>query len=405
MNRRQFLPGLALATHSVLDTGVATTSALASDGALLAKGRRLFPLALYQLPETKNRSASLRAAKDAGFDIVHSAATREALDELSSHGLLGWCTVGSTNSGQPDQDRKRIASIVDRLRDHPALLYWETEDEPSYQWNKPGVARVSPAVINETAAYLRGLDPTRLHYLNHAPTNLVSTLREYNPAGDLIATDVYPVAPHGIRPQYALWPDGRQGDLLNPYISQVGKYAGKMREVAGPRRSVFMVLQAFAWEMLRDAKDRDPRMVLYPTADQLRFMACQSIVHGVNGLVWWGLRFTPPEAALWDDLVSVTKLLTMIRDQLSAPRTAIPVQIDYHDTGHSLDRGVEWIAKSAGGKTAWIAVNADPNPVDVTVRGLPARIEVLSGGHPERSGAGWRARFQPFGVSIWRFGV
>lgn len=403
MNRRQFLPLLAVGTRPAGSASGAAGTAVASDGTLLINGRRVFPLALYQLPPKASRTASLLAAKDAGFDIAHSAATKEALDELSTHELNGWCTVGSINPGQRDKDRQRIASIVDRLRSHAALLYWETEDEPSYQWKKPGVARVSPEVIRETYAYLRKLDPARPVYLNHAPTNLVSTLRAYNPGGDLIATDVYPVIPPGIREQYALWPDGRQGDLLNPYVSQVGGYADKMRDVAGPQRAVFMVLQAFAWEMLRDIKDRDPKMVLYPTAGQLRFMACQSIVHGANGLVWWGLSYTPAEAPLWDNLASVTRLLATIREQLAAPRRAMPVQIEYRDTGHSLDRGIEWIAKSAGGKTVLLAVNADPNPVEATLGGLPRGIEVLSGQQPEWTGTGWRAKFEPFGVSVWRF--
>lgn len=370
---------------------------------MLLNGKRSFPLVLYQLPELGDRANSLRAASDAGFDIVHSTATKEALDELARHGLCGWCTAGSIRPDRREQDRKRISALVAGLRSHPALAYWETEDEPSYQWRKPLVARVAPGVIRDTYAYLRKLDPSRLVYLNHAPANLVSTLREYNPGGDLIATDVYPVIPHGIREQYALWPDGRQGDLLNPYISQVGKYADKMRSVAGPQRAVFMVLQAFAWEMLRNVKDRDPKMVLYPTASQLLFMACQSIVHGVNGLVWWGLRYTPAESPLWNDLASVAKLLGTIRESLAAPRKEISLQIQYHDTGHSLDLGVEWVAKSAAGKTVWIAVNADPNPVEATIGGLPQQIEVLSGNEPEWTGTAWRAQFVPFGVSIWRY--
>lgn len=405
MKRRGFLSALVAGVPAAMRAVDAAKSSLAPDGAVILDGRRTFPLALYQPPRKASRPESLRAVKDAGFDILHSAATKEALDELASHGLYGWCTAGSISPTQSEKDRRRISALVEILRDHPTLAYWETEDEPSYQWKKPAVARVSPAVIRETYAYLRKLDPSRLVYLNHAPTNLISTLREYNPGGDLIATDVYPVIPHGIREQYALWPDGRQGDLLNPYISQVGKYADKMRAVAGPSRAVFMVLQAFAWEMLRDAKDRDPKMVLYPTASQMLFLACQSIVHGANGVVWWGLRYTPAESPLWNDLTSVAKLLGTIRDELAAPRSETQVQIQYHDTGHSLDLGIEWIAKSAAGKTAWIAVNADSNPVEAIISGLPRGIEVLSGARPDWTGKDWCAKFDPFGVSIWRYEV
>jgi hypothetical protein len=353
MNRRRFLPILTAAADPAWSSGPAARSALASDGTILINGQRVFPLALYHLPDIQNKAESLRAIKDAGFDIVHSAATREALDELYTNGLPAWCTVGSISPAQPEKDRQRIASIVNRVRDHPAPLYWETEDEPAYQWKKPGLPRVSPEVVRETYAYLRTLDPAHPVYLNHAPANLVSTLEKYNPGGDLIATDVYPVIPHGIREQYALWPDGRQGDLLNPYISQVGAYTRKMRKVAGQGRAVLNALSTLC----------------------------------ANGLAGFRLG----NAAACDGL----------RDDLSAPRTAVPIQIEYDETGHSLDHGVEWIAKSAGRKTTWIAVNADPNPVEFTVSGLPNEVEVLPGGKPEWTGSGWRAKVQPFGVPVW----
>ena len=203
---------------------------------------------------------------------------------------------------------------------------------------------------------------------------------------------------------YALWPDCRQGDLLNNTLSQVGQYADKMRAVAGSRRAVFTVLQGFAWEMLRD-KDRDPAMVLYPTTAQLRFMAWQSILHGVNGLVRWGLAYTPPEAPLWNDLRTVVHELAQVRTALAAPTVKLPLKLKCHDTGHSRDRGIEWIAKPLGHDTLLIAVNADPNPVDVTFEGLGRFHSVES--RSDRTSFGWakgslREQFEPFSTRVWR---
>jgi hypothetical protein len=365
-------------------------SALASDGTVLLRGRRAFPLALYHVPQLGSRAVGLRAAREAGFDVVRCPPTREALDEAEAHGLGAWVTAGS--------DPSKIEELVRRLANHPALLYWETEDEPSYRWNQRGVARISPEKIRSAYALLRRLDPTRLVYLNHSPTNLVSTLQQYNPGGDLIATDVYPVIPPGIRHQYGLWPEGRHGDLLNRYISQIGPYVDKMREVAGPNRAVLMVLQAFAWEMLRKAGDRDARMILYPSAEELRFMACQSIIHGANGLVWWGLQSTPADSGLWPNLAGVARLIRGLEDLLVGPQFKAAVELDYHDTGHSLDRGLEWRAWAKGRDVLWMAVNADPNPVEVTVRGLPAVVKVLAGPTPRHG----RLKLPPFGAAIWR---
>jgi hypothetical protein len=367
--------GLLLAASAALRAAAPAVSVPDADGMLLIRGRRTFLHGLYQLP---NRPEPLRAAAEAGFHVVHGAGAPD-LDAAAKLSVYRWLTT----SARPD----RIAALTGQFRDHPGLLFWETEDEPSYQWNKPG-PRVAPAVIRDAYALLRKLDPAHAVYLNHAPTNLVSTLREYNPGGDILGTDIYPVIPPGIRPMYALWPDGRQGDLLTTHISQVGRYMDKLREVAGPPRSAVMVLQAFAWESLRE-KDRDPRMVRYPTRAELRFMAFHSIVRGANGLIWWGLRYTPASAPLWDDLAALTRELRGLDAELAAPPLALPqARLEYHDTGHSLDRGLEWIAKPSRGGPVVLAVNADPNPVEATLHGVfPAAR---------------RERVEPFGVRILR---
>ena len=366
-------------------------------------GRREFILGLYQLPQQKD---GLREVREAGFNLINRSSTRAAYDEAHALGLWGWSALGSIPPENRADAESRLRQTLETLRDHPALLFWETEDEPTFVWKEPIKQRVPAGQINATAAFIRRLDPAHPLYLNHAPINLVTTLQAYHPGADIVATDIYPVVPHGIRELFALWPDGRQGDLLNGTLSQVGQYADKMRAVAGPHRAVFMVLQAFAWENLRE-KDRDPAMLLYPTAAQLRFMAWQAVVRGVNGLVWWGLSCTPPAAPLWNDLKTVIRELARVRDALAAPALKLPLKLTYHDTGHSLDRGLKWLAKPLGRDTLLIAVNADGNPVDVTIDGLGRfrRCESLF----EPRAVAWtkgqlRQRFDPFGTRVWRLG-
>src|SRR5262245_28111225 len=136
----------------------------------------------------------------------------------------------------------------------------------------------------------------------------------------------------------------------------------KLRRVGGPSRCAVMVLQAFAWENLRE-KDRNPSLILYPTREQLRFMAFHAIVRGANGVIWWGLHSTPAEAPLWDDLASVAHELKELASELAQRAVPLPVRLEYHDTGHSLDKGLEYLVNPS----AIIAVNADPNPVEVTI--------------------------------------
>ena len=397
MTRRYFSKAAAFAA---IGAGRAAGGRMDSDGMLVVDGRRRFLRGLYQLPKIDE---PWREASDGGFDLVRVNDSSEELDLANRHGLLGWTTVGGISPSRRVQDEGRIRKIVGSFKDHPALLFWETVDEPTFQWKKVG-ARVPAGDIIAAYRLVKSIDPVHPVYLNHSPTNLVTTLRQFNAGADILATDIYPVIPHGIRELYGLWPDGRHGDLLNASISQVGQYADKMRQVAGESRAVFMVLQAFAWEQLRE-KNGDPAMVRYPDRRELRFMAYQSIVHGVNGLLFWGLAYTPAGAPLWPELKSVARELRAVDQELAARPAPLPLALEYHDTGHSLDRGIEWIAKPARGGVLLIAVNADRNPVDVTFSGL-AGFRSCTAGFDNRGATlhlgSFRDQLAPFDARLYR---
>jgi hypothetical protein len=373
MKRRAFIGGALSAMAAVPPVRVDT------DGMLVVNNQRTFLLGLYQLPQGPD---ACKRAAEVGFRVVHLDAKLDQIGEARAHGLYGWITVGSKGKTEGEA---RIRKLISEFKDKPNILFWETEDEPSYVWREPRNLRVSPEVIRETYRLIKSIDPVRPIYLNHSPTNLVSTLQRYNPGADLIATDIYPVIRPGSREQYALWSDGQHGDLLNISISQVGSYVDKMRQVAGPGRGVWIVLQGFAWEMLRE-KQPDPQMIRYPTLAETRFMAYQAIVRGATGLLWWGLHRTPPQCGLWDSIAATARELKSLTPELAARPINADVRIEYHDTGHSLDRGIERIVKPSGKGAALIAVNADKNPVEATIS-----IGV------------WRRReiFEPFGVRVW----
>jgi hypothetical protein len=283
-----------------------------------------------------------------------------------------------------------IRKTVETLRGEPALLFWETEDEPTFVWKKPREIRTPAERIIVTRKYVQSIDPKHLFYLNHSPTNLISTLRRYNDGTDAMATDVYPVIPRGIRNQYALWPDGQQGDFLNETISQVGQYADKMRQVAGPGKPVLMVLQGFAWETIQ--KQPDPRMILYPTPEQARFMAYQSIVHGANGILYWGLHLGPADNPAWEAARAVAAELKGLASELAARPVDRKLMLEYFDTGHSLDRGIAYTMRPSKDGAVVIAVNEDKNPVEVSIWNTGFRSCSI----------GARETFAPFEAKVFR---
>ncbi len=190
------------------------------DGMLVIRGQRTFILGTYHLPDTADPFGVL--ARE-GYNYVRVTPEQKMLDEAQAHGLMTWITTGSLRPDHLAADSVRIRELVARFREHPALLCWEMEDEPAFTWHA-ATPRLPPAPLIRTAHLIKRTDPDHLIYTNHAPVNLVSTLAAYNPSTDIVACDIYPVIPHGIRPTYALFPDGLQGDLLNPYLSQVGEY-------------------------------------------------------------------------------------------------------------------------------------------------------------------------------------
>lgn len=354
-----------------------------TDGMLLINGQRTFMVGLYDFAKG---AGARREAREAGFNLVHAPATLAAVRQAGEEGFYVWTGVGALDG----KNEAAIRKTVETLREERALILWETEDEPTFVWKKPREIRTPAERIIATRRFVEKLDPKRLFYLNQSPTNLVSTLRRYNAGTDVVATDVYPVIPRGIRNQYALWEDGQQGDFLNETVSQVGQYVDKMRAVAGPGKPVFMVLQGFAWESIQ--KEPDPKMMLYPTVAQARFMALQSVVHGANGILYWGLHLGPEGNPAWQAARAVAAELKGLAGELAARPLERKLTLEYFDTGHSLDRGIAYTVRPSKDGAVVIAVNEDKNPVEVSIRNHGFASCTMGG----------REVFAPFEAKVFR---
>ncbi|NUM56402.1 MAG: hypothetical protein HUU46_22420 [Candidatus Hydrogenedentes bacterium] len=404
---------MAAAAIGVLLCTVASPSALAwataydTDGAITVDGKRTFIVGTYMVGNKYTAPQPTpelyKELADAGFNLVQAAP--ENLDTAHAAGLMTWLGAGVVDPKDFESSAKALTERVNAVKGHPSLAFLETSDEPAWTWMK-AEARISAEAFAKSYPIVKAADSNHLLYTNHAPTNLISTLVAYNAGTDIVAVDIYPVNPGNLTPQYALFEDGLQGDLNNTHISQVGEYCDKMRTVAGPSRPVFMVLQAFAWEMLRDEKERDPAKVLYPRYEQSRFMAWQSIVHGANGIVYWGSYYTPQPSECWDGIKRVTREIADLRDVIAQRTASIALELTYHELGRSVDDGVQWLAKEHGGKLYLFTCNADKSPCRVTFNGLGGwtkctvisedRIAAVSDGALTEDWA-------PFGVRLYEF--
>jgi len=336
------------------------------DGMMLIDGKRTFIIGSYHLPKNENPYEELTAN---GYNLIYIPAKEQNLDLAKANGLKTWITTGYIKDSSSEKDKNRISGIINKYKYHPALLLWEMVDEPAFNWSHAEVSIHSEPLIN-TYNYIKTLDNEHPVYTNHGPVNLISTLKKYNPSTDVVACDIYPVIPHGIKPTYALYPDGIQGDLLNTYISQVGEYTDKMKKVVINSKPLFMVLQAFAWEMLKPEAERDSTKILYPTYAQTRFMAYNAIVHGANGVIYWGANFTPQPSDFMNNLNKVTSELSGMNDVLVSETVFPNIRKSYHELRYSVDTGVEIRVKKFNRSLYLLTVNSDKNPVRITFSGL-----------------------------------
>jgi hypothetical protein len=340
-----------------------TQSSYGADGMMNIHGKRTFLLGLYQRPI---QPKSLETMVKTGFNLVNLPTDITTLDSAKAAGINTWVTLGTIDPAKRKESWKKIKQSVALLKNHPSILAYELADEPAYTWNSTQL-RILPAIMTETRDSVKKADPEHLIYLNHAPVNLVETMKQYNPSNDITACDIYPVIPAGIKPMYALNADGNQGDLPNTTLSQVGDYVDKMRQVCGPNRPLLMVLQGFAWEMLRPAAERDSSKIRYPTYEESWFMAWDAILHGANGLIWWGTAFTPPGHPFHKDLARVVNNLASINSILSLPSTSYPILFRYQEMGHSIIKGIVVMVKQDG-KTSWLfTANTERYPVKADI--------------------------------------
>ncbi len=397
---------LAMACCAAAQTSPYTTR-YDGDGTVTVNGNRTFILATYYhalAGDTRTTAEQMADLKEAGFNLVRTDMDPAAQKAAADAGLMTWVTVGTVDMANVEASTTTLRSAVETAATLPAVAFLETTDEPAWTWKEAG-ARVPAEALVKAYPVIKEIAPNFLLYTNHAPVNLVSTMQAYNAGTDIVACDIYPVNPGNLGEMYALNNDGHQGDLNNMTISQVGEHVDKMRQVAGPHRPVFMVLQGFAWEMLRPEAERAMDKVLYPTYAQSRFMAFQSIIRGANGIVYWGTGYTPTDSPAWLDIKRVVREISDLAAPLATPTLDWPLEFQYHEMGHSIDDGVQAMAKMHEGALVLFTCNADKNPCKVSIEGVQgwATAEVLGESRSVTVENGVLTDvWQPFDVHVYR---
>jgi hypothetical protein len=326
-----------------------------SDNMLIVQGKPFFPIGLYEAPGTE---MYLKRLSEAGFNLCHSPAgsgpaLQTMLDRVQQYNMKMWISMGGLLDFSKDADKKRqqMTDIVSSVGANPGLLLWESMDEPVWG-SQPAEA------YYEGYSFLRALDQNRPVWTNHAPRNSIAELSNWNRATDIGGLDVYPVP----EPQ-------TQSDLPNKTISVVGDEYEKNVAAVNGEKPTFMVLQGFGWAELSKVPGK-PVNAIMPTFQQSRFMAYQSIVHGANGVLYWGTHYTQKPSQFWSELRSLVSEMAALQDVLASESLTGKAAASVVQP----KTGVRLIHKRVGGFNYVIVVNesAESVPVQIALPGLKA---------------------------------
>ncbi|NMA40643.1 MAG: hypothetical protein GX937_10765 [Lentisphaerae bacterium] len=242
---------------------------------LIVDGKPFFPLGMYFGGIS---DSDLEIYRDSPFNCLmpYNYPKREALDIAEAAGIKVIYSVKDFYSGRgdlktPQEASDKTASVVESLKDHPAIIAWYINDERPLK------------MIDELSArrdQMERLDPGRPTW---TVLYQVSEVRDYIPSFDVIGTDPYPIP--NLPPSQAL--DWARWTTMGAF----GSFPN------------WMVPQAFNWAAYywKGHGKTDEEILAYraPTAAELKAMTWMCIAGGATGLVYYS----------WFDLHHMDKLI------------------------------------------------------------------------------------------------
>ncbi len=340
------------------------------NGMMLIDGKPVFVLGLGDLPVLKDPFAEVAAA---GFTCVSFSGLSPALlDTLKAVGLKALFSPRILYvDGVSDQDReewfhKTMSRIGDRI---DTVAGYISADEPAWVETSVDTVRRGYDIISS-------FKPRRPVFLNHAPRNTVDELKPYNAGADIVGCDIYPVPEKN-----------GHSDMPNQTLSVVGDYTDKMFASALPGQPVWMFLQAYG---------RGPKSQM-PTYVESRFMAYNAILHGAQGIIYYGLRHLSWPNEMWPQLEKLGRELRSINDILVAPWTG-------ELSKEALSQGMEIRHKRVAGEDYLIVANTtNANKKLIWSMSIhPDQLHVLFEDRViKASGGKFEDEFAPYAVRVY----
>ncbi len=369
---------------------VPTKVTIRDDRTLLVNGEPFFPNGLYYARDQIADASGdgLRALRDMGFNSVFVDGDIESVDDLDRihrAGLYVCCRPG----GRLYSQFQHLKTIVAIYGAHPALLFWEMDDEPVLN-------HVPLEETKQGCQLVRAIDPFHPILCNQWLSTMAEEqeMRDWGQLADVYGFSCYPV------------PSARWGSRMRlveegwPHsIAVVGTQTRAWRSYA-PGKPIVPVLQAWAWNCLEDGD------AAYPSLHEARFMTYQAVIQGANGLHHYGVVNPtrphlacgiPPvlredldrthadfEEAQWRNRIFWTYYSSVVEE--IARMGAVFTSRDSEWRPGPLPASIEYRVKHHDGMNVILLVNASAEPVALRIEGVTDEVvegfgvRVYSGG-------------------------
>lgn len=243
------------------------------DQTFLLNGSPFFPNGLYyaRAEVSDPTGAGLRRLREMGFNTIFFDGGLDSgreLDRIWDAGLHVWYRP----PGQLYSNFGLLKQVVSRFARHPAVLFWEMDDEPALNGLKLSDVEAGRRIV-------RGVDPYHPIHCNQWLSSLdqAEEMMRWAELSDSYGFSVYPVPS---------WRWGKRLSLVEagwPHsIAVVGRQTELWKSYA-PGKPIIPVLQAWAWNCLEDGD------AAYPTYGECRFMVYHAVINGAKGLRHYGV--------------------------------------------------------------------------------------------------------------------
>ena len=313
-------------------------------GRCLVDGKPFFPYGMYTKPMTQEE---LDVYCEAPFNALENYTLLDTpqLDMIHAKGLKLLYCIGAYyyNYGhnpkrfKDDADAAAfVTGVIEKHRDHPALLGWYCCDEMPISFIP---------TIEERYRLVKRLDPEHpVWIVLDRPQNV----RRYIRCFDAIGSDPYPIG--------AIGADCNRTEMT-------GEWTATTKEQTFGLKPVWEVPQAMNWGWYRTP---DPeREYRYPTEQELRNMTWQSVAAGANGLIYYCFhtmrRLLPGDGykAEWKKVLAVSREFVPFFD--------VFLSVDPHDGLAGAPKGVFTRNWNFRGEEWALVVNGTNAPKDVAL--------------------------------------